>query len=68
MAPISLKSINNVDRIDISHTEVVSNIGGSARSQEIAFDLIFHLLRGSASMQVKLAIAQTPAVKNYFKS
>ena len=64
MAPISLKSINNVDRIDISHTEVASNIGGSARSQEIAFDLIYHLLRGSANMQAKLAIAQIPAMKN----
>ena len=62
MAPTSLKSINNVGRIDISHTEVASSIGGSARSQEIAFDLICHLLRGSASMQAKLAIAQIPAV------
>ncbi len=65
MAPVSLKSISNVDRIDISHTEAASNIGGSARSPEIVFDLICRLLRDNASMQAMLEIAQILAANNF---
>lgn len=65
MALVSLKSISNEDRIDISHTEAASNIGGSARSPEIAFDIICRLLRDNASMQAMLEIVQIPAVKNF---
>mmetsp|Transcript_27256 Transcript_27256/g.35025 ORF Transcript_27256/g.35025 Transcript_27256/m.35025 type:complete len:88 (+) Transcript_27256:931-1194(+) len=62
VAPVSLKSISNVGRTDISHIEAVSNIGGSARSPEIAFDLVCRLLRDNASMQAKLEIARIPAL------
>lgn len=65
MAPVSLKSISNVGRTDISHIEAASNIGGSARSPEIAFDLVCRLLRDNASMQAKLEIARIPTVKNF---
>ncbi len=63
--PASLKSINNVDRIDILHIEAASSIGGSARSPKIVFDLVRRLLRDNVSMQAKLGIAQIPAVKEF---
>ncbi len=65
MARVSLKSISNADRIDISHTEVASNIGGSARSPEIVFDLICRLLRDNASTQAMLEIVRIPTVNNF---
>lgn len=63
MAPASLKSINNVDMINILHIEASSSIGGSVKSPKIVFDLVCRLLRDNASMQATLGIAQTPAVK-----
>jgi len=63
VAPASLKSINNVDMINILHIEASSSIGGSVKSPKIVFDLVCRLLRDNASMQATLGIAQTPAVK-----
>jgi len=62
VAPISLRSINNVDRIDISHIGVVSNIGGIVKNRETAFDTVCHLLQENVGRPVKQVIAQIPAV------
>jgi hypothetical protein len=50
-----------VDRINILRIGAASNIEGSARNQEIAFDLVYHLLQDNVGKPVKLVIAQIPA-------